>query len=316
MPTLQIIISLLLVSLFYSLLATTVMEMVAGWLSMRGKHLQSTLKNMLASADERIYQAFRENPLFEQLAGRFFGKKSPPSYLDATAFHSILMKAISQQLEGKNLPDKIKAIPDAKLKEVLEQFLEDADYKMEAFNARIIEWYEQVMDRASGWYKKKIQRNLLLIGIGIAIAFNADTLTVYQHLVEAEASDPAYLTALTSLAEEVTANDEVNTENRAALYTRIDQVLRQLEGGPQADPLGIGWGGFDYRQLGLLGWLWKLMGWLITAVAISLGAPFWFDLLKKVINIRSAGKVPQLISKVRTYMYREGEHTGTQEPVG
>ena len=33
-------------------------------------------------------------------------------------------------------------------------------------------------------------------------------------------------------------------------------------------------------------------GLLITAVALTLGAPFWFDLLKKVANVRSAGKAP------------------------
>ena len=43
----------------------------------------------------------------------------------------------------------------------------------------------------------------------------------------------------------------------------------------------------------LLG-LWPmLLGWLITAAAMSLGAPFWFDLLKRFVSIRSAGKAPE-----------------------
>jgi hypothetical protein len=33
-----------------------------------------------------------------------------------------------------------------------------------------------------------------------------------------------------------------------------------------------------------------LAGWIITALAIMLGAPFWFDLLGKLISIRGAGK--------------------------
>jgi hypothetical protein len=36
-----------------------------------------------------------------------------------------------------------------------------------------------------------------------------------------------------------------------------------------------------------------LFGWVLTAFAISLGAPFWFDMLNKVINIRSSGKAPE-----------------------
>jgi hypothetical protein len=37
---------------------------------------------------------------------------------------------------------------------------------------------------------------------------------------------------------------------------------------------------------------YSIFGWLITALAISLGAPFWFDLLNKFINLRDAGKNP------------------------
>jgi hypothetical protein len=36
-----------------------------------------------------------------------------------------------------------------------------------------------------------------------------------------------------------------------------------------------------------------LLGWLITAAAASLGAPFWFDMLKRVVSVRSAGKAPE-----------------------
>ena len=67
--------------------------------------------------------------------------------------------------------------------------------------------------------------------------------------------------------------------------------------------LPIGWvqGGNDIRRewpgnnwtsdggwLSQIGWHW--MGWLITALALSLGAPFWFDLLNKFIVVRSTVK--------------------------
>ncbi|RPH79952.1 MAG: hypothetical protein EHM80_06530 [Nitrospiraceae bacterium] len=41
------------------------------------------------------------------------------------------------------------------------------------------------------------------------------------------------------------------------------------------------------------GWALKIIGLLLTAIAVSLGAPFWFDVLNKLINIRSAGKQPE-----------------------
>lgn len=300
MAILQVVIGLILIFLFYSLLATTLMEMISGWLSMRGAHLQKTLKNMLASKDEQIYQLFMDNPLFQQLAGRFFGKKSPPSYLDAASFRSILIKSISKLEKGANLQEKIGAIPDDKLREVLHQLLEDVDYQFEAFQDQIVKWYDHVMDRATGWYKKMIQRWLLLLGFIIAILFNADSLAVYATLVEGAKAKPERMEALLEAAEGFVAdNDTVEGVDLDSLERVLDAAQLAYKGEAGDDPLGIGWSGFQVQEFGLLDWLWKLAGWLITAIAISLGAPFWFDLLKKVIRIRSAGNLPKIISQAQ-----------------
>ena len=37
----------------------------------------------------------------------------------------------------------------------------------------------------------------------------------------------------------------------------------------------------------------KFAGWFMTGLALSLGAPFWFDLLSKFVNIRGAGVKPE-----------------------
>lgn len=37
----------------------------------------------------------------------------------------------------------------------------------------------------------------------------------------------------------------------------------------------------------------KILGWLLTALGVSLGAPFWFDLLNKLVNLRGAGPRPE-----------------------
>lgn len=36
-----------------------------------------------------------------------------------------------------------------------------------------------------------------------------------------------------------------------------------------------------------------VFGWMITAAAASLGAPFWFDMLKRIVSVRSSGKAPE-----------------------
>jgi hypothetical protein len=53
--------------------------------------------------------------------------------------------------------------------------------------------------------------------------------------------------------------------------------------------LPIGWSEFPKRDQ----WLTMALGWLITAFAVSLGAPFWFDLLNKFVNVRASGKAPE-----------------------
>ncbi|MGH7962279.1 MAG: hypothetical protein ACRERD_10730 [Candidatus Binatia bacterium] len=44
-------------------------------------------------------------------------------------------------------------------------------------------------------------------------------------------------------------------------------------------------------------WFLKIVGWLITGVAVSIGAPFWFDLLNKLVDFRGAGKRPEPAAK-------------------
>jgi hypothetical protein len=66
--------------------------------------------------------------------------------------------------------------------------------------------------------------------------------------------------------------------------------------------LPVGWsrdpndpGYFHPPRLSLefAGWaLYKLFGLIISIVAVSLGAPFWFDTLSKFMNLRSAGTPP------------------------
>lgn len=35
-----------------------------------------------------------------------------------------------------------------------------------------------------------------------------------------------------------------------------------------------------------------LIGWIVSGLAISMGAPFWFDLLGKIMNVRNSGSKP------------------------
>lgn len=315
MIMLQIVIGLVFVMLLLSLLATTIMELIASGLALRGKNLEKALKNMLTSSsiDNQLYKTFTTNPLFRQLSQKFMGKHYSPSYMTAEAFQSILFNTI---LEGQNMDKLIKQIdeiPDDNLRKVLKQFLNDADHNLDKFEGKIQHWYNDVMDRAGGWYKRSTQKILLFVGISIALVFNADAIAIYKNL----GSNPDNLAAVVALADNFIASNQqlvvdTNFILRDSLLSDTTSILSPANQGDAADklaatiddvkelidgelnavkaPLGLGWKQFDYSNATWYDWLIKALGWTVTALAISLGAPFWFDILKKLVNIRSAGQ--------------------------
>lgn len=148
------------------------------------------------------------------------------------------------------------------------------------------------MDRASGWYKRMIQKIIVLVGLIIAVSFNADTIAIFERLQ----SDPESLQQVLNLAE----NYLEENPDGAIVPTgpTYDQQLETVKGlirneiEEAKSPLGLGWQGKNFLLLSPTEWLIKVLGWIVTALAISLGAPFWFDLLKKLVNIRGSGRKP------------------------
>ncbi|MBK7407800.1 MAG: hypothetical protein IPJ40_06800 [Saprospirales bacterium] len=137
---------------------------------------------MLDGDNTGLFQEFKESPMYQQLAGRFIGKSSPPSYLTSEKFRSILFHVIGKNQDGNEVENWIDRMPDSPLKSVLQQLKEDAQHDKEAFKQKVELWFNDVMDRASGWYKRQMQRILIVLGLGIAISFNVDSLQIYGQL--------------------------------------------------------------------------------------------------------------------------------------
>ncbi len=291
---LQVVIGLVFVLLLLSLLATTVMEVLSSLLSLRGKNLEAALKNMLAStdADEKIFRAFKHNSLYRQLSERYGSRRRAPSYLEAEDFQSILFDIILDGDRIDKIHERIDSLPDIDLKNVLKQLLTDSEYELNAFKHKVQTWYNNIMDRASGWYKRNIQQIIILVGFLIAVIFNADTIAIYERLD----SDPESLQLVVDLAKDYVAQQSAEEQMRASGDIEAQMALiRELvndEIEQAKSPLGLGWAGVDLVGLTWVEWSFKLLGWLVTALAISLGAPFWFDLLKRLVNIRGAGGRP------------------------
>lgn len=297
MAILSIVIGIVFILLLFSLLATTVMELLASFLRLRGHNLIKALRNMLASCDqnETLLKDFKNNSLYKQLTQQY-GRRSqgPPSYMSAETFQSILFDIILRGESYSKLKERIDGLPDDDLRNVLNQLLREANNELDVFKLEVQNWYNNVMDRASGWYKRYTQQILIGVGLAIALIFNADTISIYNRLE----SNPGTLSEIVDMAESYvqtresvdglsSGTDRSFEENVARLDDLIGNEIENVR-----SPLGLGWSDVDLRTFSFYDYLLKLLGFLLTALAVSLGAPFWFDLLRKFVNIRSAGDRP------------------------
>ena len=300
MAILTVVLGVIFVLLMLSLLATTIMELIASFLRLRGKNLKKALQNMLVGDSkagleiDRLYKSFTENPLFKQLSFKY-GRKStdPPSYVSAESFRTILFDILlGDDTAEEQLGAKIDELDNEDLKRVLKQLMRQADNKIDVFKTKVDDWYNSIMDRASGWYKRTTHYVLIWVGLVMAVVLNADTLALYEHLE----NDPETLTDLVSAAETLAQNENIDSLVRTDLEfaDAVDQFKAyKNEVDEIKSPLGMGWKNTDLLSATLYDWLTKVLGWVITALAVSLGAPFWFDILKKIVSIRSSGNKPQ-----------------------
>jgi hypothetical protein len=148
-----------------------------------------------------------------------------------------------------------------------------------AFQKNVEDWFNDAMDRVSGWYKRWTQLTLLAIAAVLVVLANADTLNLINRLE----SDSALRASLVTAAQDVVKNNtnSINADS-ASVKTAI----------AKAETLGlpIGWSRAPWAATATpTQMIMKLLGLLMTVLAASLGAPFWFDTLSKVANLRGSG---------------------------
>ncbi|MBN3895329.1 MAG: hypothetical protein HWQ41_08695 [Nostoc sp. NOS(2021)] len=168
--------------------------------------------------------------------------------------------------------------------------------EMNQFKNEVETWFDRSMDRASGVYKRNAKGVAILIGISIAILTNTDTF----HLVKRLSQDSVIRSTITQSA--IKGSD----------YIKDPEARREIEKLLENASIPIGWQNIN-QQFELLdtkdsnsrnvllikSWqVFKLIcGWIVSGLAIAMGAPFWFDILNKVINVRNAGPKPVAYTK-------------------
>jgi hypothetical protein len=366
---LDVVISLVFIYLLYSLLVTTIQEIIATRFGFRAKILQRSIFRMLedenkfASRVKSIFYLFKKSgnggkqnstsdEFYKHPLILFLGESDnfgKPSYIHKETFS----KVIIDLLRGKDVKpgDNVKSLIQKALNgstsawgniQINDQTLlylrsiwADADGNVEQFRKQLEDWFDETMDRASGWYKKHVQVILFFIGLTVAIVFNVDTIKIVdklekdpklreQIIQQADAFVKAHpdldkeifirkakLDSLQAQIERknssyagidslqrVKSEDSMNLVNSLALKAQTDTLLNRADLLIKNDihdvhhSLGLEWETYECNSCLFVCILKSLFGWIITALAISLGAPFWFDLLNKLMKLRASVAAP------------------------
>jgi hypothetical protein len=295
--TLDVIVGLVFVYLLLAVVCTTINEWLAGVFGLRSKNLTAAIKQLLDSQPgtpggdaDWLLKQFYLHPLITGMLHP--GDNSNPTYLPARTFATVLMDLVTPKIQGTinfgDFENGVKDLPDGDVKKALLGLLQSTRGDLAIAQANIENWFDDTMDRASGWYKRKTQLVTVFIAVLVTVGANADTMKIVSTLWRNPTTRAIVLDRAQKKGDEasITASYPDKDKPRDPIITKSAEKV-------DLDDLGevIGWSQSVPNDA--KGCLQKLLGWFLTIVAISLGAPFWFDVLNKVMNIRNSGKKPE-----------------------
>jgi len=315
---LGVAIGIAVVCLLLSIIASHLQEVWASFTARRAASLEDAIVKMFASED--LANKFFNHPLIQNISfsvprtwwRRNASQQPRPVYISSTLFSRVLFATLAEYHNvagGVTLPELIRNLPPSPLQKQLQAVVVGAGDNAQACALAIERWYDGTMDRINGLYKKNTQATLLTLGVLLAVICNANLFTITEKLWT---SDDARA-ALNASAQIYTCKDGGNCpypNYEVARQRMSDDLENYLPVGYHGKGVRAYWGsiwnGIKARGHQLkhsdprwhawpqpLGdWLYHLAGWGLTGIAVSLGAPFWFDAVNKLINLRLAGEKP------------------------
>lgn len=309
---LEVIVGVIFINVLVATICSTLREGIEARIKTRAAYLEISIREMFSDKNgSGIAKAFYEHPLISSLFSDPYtpGKTGPPallakgknlpSYIPSGNFAVALMDiaargpvtdAVSSDpaspvLSLATIRQNIVNINNVQVQRALLTAIDTAQGDLNKAQSNIEAWYNGSMDRVSGWYKRSTYWVIFWIGLVVAVGFNINIITIADYLykndavrgvlvkrAETAAADTSYLSSLS--------------------YSKARHELDTL-----SLPIGwnVGWGAPRQGDPKLSVWndfFGPIIGWLLTALAATLGAPFWFDLLKKVMVVRSTVKPP------------------------
>lgn len=273
-----------------SLLVTAIGEGISQAAGMRGRNLRQGFTGLIGKnrttafyLHPRIRQLMQHdapgNPLRKLWLRLGFGL---PSYIPTDIAIEVLLEqqlgAPLSQLRQSPLEvqQRLEQLPASATRSSLLNFWQQSNANPQQFQLLVQDWFNDRCDRAVGWFKRKLGILQLGIGLIVAMSMNVDSIALYQKLF----SDPIARQQAVLLAENLVANPQLASElcltDKTACRDTMTALKQQLT---QTAPLLGHTAEGATLPTNPLTWL----GYLLTAFALSLGAPFWFDILQKLM---------------------------------
>lgn len=275
---------------------------------------------------------------------------------------------LNRELRLEDLPDRIGKKDSLA---ILNDFLRNSQGSEALFKKQVEDWFTDTMMRVSGWYKRRAQVSLMLIGFLVAMIFNINPIHIAKHLNESDEAREVLVAASEGIAVKDSAYELDNylrllgeavksdTTIQAVDSIFLDETLAKIDTAQTMDSvqkrafvekfmnnlmaelrlvqfpsdsmkqdsldsflgnvidiaanihslreysaiMGIGWNeetlgeplkkDFWERVEQIIKELfWNSLSYFLFAIGMSLGAAFWFDLLKRFVRIRHTGEKP------------------------
>lgn len=317
-PALEIAIGLVFIYAIYSLLVTTLTELVSAWIGIRAKNLKKGIKRMLDDDNQNyfkgIFNKSNDQNLSEKVLTQpeivFLGKKKNivgknkmPSYIKPETFVKSFINGLEETYSFKgdlsSLKDSLAKNKENVLTNTqLIRLIEEANEDVSKFKELSANWFNETMERANGWFKRRIKLWSFAISLTIAFGMQIDTIAISNKLGKDDNARLELITAASAYTSSYKAIDSLPQDviDRIELLNqKIDSMLNDtkvnesiMKGNkPEKVLKNLFLKDKEKRKVSLQ----YIFGCFLTALAFSLGAPFWFDLLNKLVQLRASGSV-------------------------
>ena len=115
-------------------------------------------------------------------------RRSLPSYISSRSFGEAVIDLVVPDATGQTtmnvIQQQVNGLPDSMspLKPSLQALVKEAGADVSRFRASVEQWYDDHMDRVSGWYKRHTAKITLAAGAIIVVLLNLNALTIGRTL--------------------------------------------------------------------------------------------------------------------------------------